>query len=52
VKGIPTLVLLDGATGKVLSTNGIETVMGDPKGEKVRRCLLLLYFKNDKKKYR
>ena len=35
VKGIPTLVLIDGETATTLSADGIETVMGDPKGIKV-----------------
>jgi nucleoredoxin len=35
VKGIPSLVLLDAATAATVSLDGIETVMGDPKGDKV-----------------
>lgn len=32
VQGIPTLVLLDGATGKLLQDKGRAKVMGDPQG--------------------
>merc|ERR1711998_708168 len=32
VQGIPTLVLLNGATGKVITTDGRGCVMADPKG--------------------
>ena len=34
VRGIPFLVLLDGATGKVISTDGRSIIMGDRSGSK------------------
>jgi len=33
VQGIPTLVILDGATGETITTDGREAVSEDPKGE-------------------
>merc|ERR1719160_2448390 len=32
VQGIPTLVILDGATGETITTDGREGVMEDPQG--------------------
>jgi nucleoredoxin len=33
VEGIPTFVILDGATGKVINANGRAAIMGDPAGD-------------------
>ena len=34
VEGIPTLVLIDGATGETINANGRGAVGGDPEGRK------------------
>ena len=34
VRGVPTLVFMDGSSGAVLSTNGRGAVDSDPEGEK------------------
>ena len=40
--GIPTLIILDGETNKVISTNGRGRVSGDPDGA-VRYSILHTY---------